>query len=100
MGMNALTLSALIAFWRNYPDAEAALRAWHTHIRGHEYGSFAEVKADFPSADWVKGFIVFDIGGNKYRLIVRPNFDGKRFYIEHVLTHKGYDAWTREMRST
>lgn len=99
MGMNALTLSALIAFWTTYPDAEATLRAWNTHVRTHEYRSFADVKADFPSADWVRGLIVFDIGGNKYRLIVRPNFEGRRFYIEHVFTHKQYDAWTRETRS-
>lgn len=93
MGMNALTLSALLAFWARYPEAEAPLRAWYRHIRSHEYSSFAEVKADFNSADWVSGFIVFDIGGNKYRLIVSPNFEGKRFYIEAVLTHRQYDDW-------
>ena len=51
------------------------------------------MKADFGSADWVKGFIVFDIAGNKYRLIVEPNFQGQRFYIEAVLTHAEYDDW-------
>ena len=51
------------------------------------------MKADFGSADWVAGFIVFDIGGNKYRLIVWPNFAGKRLYVEHILTHKQYDDW-------
>ncbi|WP_420596046.1 type II toxin-antitoxin system HigB family toxin [Deinococcus sp.] len=91
--MNALTLAALIAFWQQHPDAETPLRAWYKQVRSREYGSFAEVKADFVSADWVAGFIVFDIGGNKYRLIVEPNFDGQRFYIEAVLTHKQYAAW-------
>ncbi|WP_293915328.1 type II toxin-antitoxin system HigB family toxin [Deinococcus sp.] len=91
--MNALTLAALVAFWTQYPDAETPLRAWYKQVRAREYGSFAEVKADFASADWVEGFIVFDIGGNKYRLIVEPNFDGQRFYVEAVLTHKQYDAW-------
>lgn len=91
--MNALTLSALLAFWARYPEAEAPLRAWYKQVRSREYGSFADVKADFGSADWVEGFIVFDICGNKYRLIVSPNFEGKRFYIEAVLTHREYDDW-------
>ena len=91
--MNALTLATLIAFWTRYPDAEAPLRQWLKQIRRSEYQSFAEVKADFNSADWVKGFIVFDIGGNKYRLIVEPNFLYKSFLIQAVLTHDEYDHW-------
>lgn len=93
MGMNALTLAVLIAFWTRFPDAEAPLRAWYKRIRSRTYANFAEVKADFGSADWVKGFVVFDIAGNKYRLIVEPNFQGQRFYIEAVLTHAEYDDW-------
>ncbi|WP_345466583.1 type II toxin-antitoxin system HigB family toxin [Deinococcus carri] len=91
--MNVLTLSTLLAFGEEHPDAAAPLRAWYRHVRSREYGSFAEVKADFGSADWVGGLIVFDIGGKKYRLIVRPNFVGKRFYIEAALTHRQYDHW-------
>lgn len=96
MGMNALTLATLIAFWAKYPDSEAALRDWYRLIRSREYRNFAEVKADFPSADWVSGFIVFDIMGNKYRLIVDPVFEYRRFYIEFIGTHKQYDNWRPE----
>ena len=98
MGMNALTLATLIAFWTEHPDSETALRNWHKLIRTHEFGNFAEVKAMFPTADWVKGHIVFDILSNHYRLVVRPNFAGKRFKIVMVGTHKQYDAWTKELR--
>jgi len=94
--MNALTLAVLIAFWQEHPDAEVALRAWYKRIRTTEYNNFAEVKADFPSADWVRGLIVFDILGNHYRLIVAPDFRVKRFYIKFVGTHRQYDAWTQE----
>lgn len=83
----------LLAFWARHPDAEGPLRAWYRQVRSREYTSFAEVKADFGSADWVGGFIVFDLGGNKYRLIVYPNFRGRRFYIEAALTHREYDDW-------
>lgn len=91
--MNVITLATLIEFWNVHPPAEAPLRAWLKHVRANEYASFPEVKADFGSADWVKGFIVFDIAGNHYRLIVLPNFQGKRFYIEAVLTHADYNHW-------
>lgn len=91
--MNALTLATLIAFWQAFPEAEKPLREWYKRVRAMEYASFAEVKADFGSADWVDGFTVFDIGGNKFRLIVDPDFEFKRFYIEFIGTHKQYDDW-------
>ena len=97
--VNALTLATLREFWEAYPDAEEPLRRWLGMVRKGTYQSFAEVKDDFGDADWVKGFIVFDIGGNKYRLIVDPSFETQRFYIKGILTHKEYNAWTKEMRS-
>lgn len=92
--MNALTLAKLSAFWATHPDAEPPLREWLRLIRTHDFQNFAEVKQVFASADWVSGYIVFNIGGNKYRLIVRPNFAGKRMYIVFIGTHQQYDAWT------
>lgn len=91
--MNVLTLSVLSRFWGQHPKAEAPLRAWSKHVHARTYASFSDVKADFGSADWVGGFIVFDIGGNQYRLIVKPNFTGRRFYVKAVLTHREYDDW-------
>lgn len=93
MGMNALTLATLIAFWTEYPDAEKALRGWYKRVRSAEYANFSEVKDHFPSADWVNGFIVFDILSNHYRLIVKPDFRFKQFYIVFIGTHKQYDDW-------
>lgn len=91
--MNVLTLATLREFWQRYPEAEEPLRRWLGIVRGATYASFAEVKAAFGDADWVSGFIVFDIGGNKFRLIVRPNFEGQRFKIVFVGTHTQYDDW-------
>ena len=93
MGMNLLTLAALIAFWTENPGSEKALRAWYKAIRSQDFSNFAEVKAAFPSADWVKGFIVFDIMGNDYRVIVDPDFRFKQFHIVFIGTHKQYDSW-------
>ena len=93
MIVNVLAPRTLAAFWAVYPEAEEPLREWLRHVQRASYGSFAEVRADYGSADWVKGFIVFNIGGNKYRLIVFPNFPGQRFLIEAILTHQAYDDW-------
>lgn len=94
--MNVLTLATLSAFWAQYPDAEEPIRAWVKHVRSRDYATFADVKADFGSADWVKGYIVFNIGGNKYRLIVTVNFTYRSFFVKHVLTHEDYDDWRPE----
>lgn len=91
--MNVLAPRTLAAFWAQYPDAEQPLRDWLRQVQRRDYAHFAEVKTDFGSADWVKGYIVFDIGGNKYRLIIYPNFVGKRFLVEALLTHAQYDSW-------
>ena len=91
--MNVLAPRTLAAFWAMYPDAEQPLRDWPRQVQRRDYAHFADVKTDFGSADWVAGYIVFDIGGNKYRLIVSPDFRLKRLFIKKVLTHRQYDAW-------
>jgi len=45
-------------------------------------------------ADWVQGYVVFDIGGNKYRIIADVVFQAQQVYIKHVFTHKEYERWT------
>lgn len=58
-----------------------------------EWLHFPDVKRTFPAADYVRstGRVIFDIGGNKYRLIARVDFDEQLLYIEQVLTHEEYD---------
>lgn len=53
--------------------------------------NFAEIKSLFPSTDKVGDMFVFDIGGNKLRLIAAIRFNTRRVYIRAVLTHKEYD---------
>ncbi|WP_158591553.1 type II toxin-antitoxin system HigB family toxin [Deinococcus cavernae] len=93
MPMNVIAWKKLKTFADRYPDALEPLDHWYKLARKANYTSFADVKEDFGSADWVGGYIVFNIGGNKYRLIVFPNFEGKRLLVEAIFTHKEYDAW-------
>lgn len=82
-------------FARTHPDARAPLNAWFTIVRKTDYTSFADLLATFPSADQVSRFTVFNIGGNKFRLIAAIHYNRKKLYIRHVLTHAEYDrgAW-------
>lgn len=59
------------------------------------FNSFSELKKSFNSVDKVKDFYVFDLGGNKLRLIANIHFQRQKVYIRHILTHKEYDkdAW-------
>ncbi|HSL05761.1 MAG TPA: type II toxin-antitoxin system HigB family toxin [Nitrospiraceae bacterium] len=82
-------------FSREHTDARAPLNAWFTIVRKTDYTSFADLWTTFPSADQVSRFTVFNIGGNKFRLIAAIHYNRKKLYIRHVLTHAEYDrgAW-------
>lgn len=93
--MHIITRKRLMEFARTHPDARAPLNAWFTIVRKTDYTSFADLRATLPSADQVSRFTVFNIGGNKFRLIAAIHYSRKKLYIRHVLTHAEYDrgAW-------
>ena len=95
--MHIITWSRIKAFYVRHPGAEAPLRAWFKVISAGHFGTHAELKRAFGSVDKVAEWQVFDIGGNKYRLIAYIRFDWHRCYIKHMLTHAEYDkgAWKR-----
>ena len=94
-GMHVISRKALQLFWECYPDSEAALSRWYKIVERSTFNSFAELRVTFPSADVVGDLIVFNIGGNKYRLIASVHFNRGKIYVRHVLTHSEYDrgAW-------
>ena len=67
--MHIIAKPALISFWTRYPDAEKPLEAWYHTMKREVFSDFSELRKTFASADYVNGLTVFDIGGNKYRLI-------------------------------
>lgn len=89
--MHVLSRKMLRQFWELHPDAESPLQAWHKTARTAEWQTFADVRAMFPHADQVDRFTVFNIGGNKSRLITVIHFNRGKVYVRHVLTHKEYD---------
>jgi len=91
--MHIIAKRTLREFATNHPSAWLPLMQWHTTMQHCHAQSFAELKTTFGSADWVNGWIVFDIGGNKYRLVVDVEFRVQQVYVKHVFTHKEYDKW-------
>jgi mRNA interferase HigB len=91
--VHIISKQSLRAFWNVHPEAASALLHWHNVLAHAEAADFAMLKAIFNTADWVNGYVVFNVGGNKYRVIVKIVFRTQTAYIKHVLTHKEYDSW-------
>ena len=89
--MHLITRKTLQTFWQQHPDSKTALERWSKIISKNNFDSFTQLRATFPSADQVGKLTVFNIGGNKYRLIAAIHFNRYKVYIRHVLTHAEYD---------
>lgn len=98
--MHIITRKALIRFWEKHPDSQTALQRWFKIVHKTDFQNFAQLRAAFPSADKVDRWIVFNIGGNKYRLITSIHFNRNKVYIRRVLTHIEYDRgdWKNDPR--
>lgn len=73
-------------------DAKGPLEAWHYEVRRAHWESPADIKEKFASASILKGSrVVFNIGGNKYRLVTKINYSTKVVFIRFIGTHAEYD---------
>lgn len=90
--MRIIAKSALRNFWARHPDAEQPLRAWHAETKSAAWKSPANVKDKYRSASILQGGrAVFNIGGNKYCLVVKTNYSFQIVYIRFIGTHRKYD---------
>ncbi len=89
--MRIISRKRLKEFWSNYPDSEKPLRVWFSICKKQNFDNFNDVKKIFSSADYFEDKIIFNIGGNKYRLIIQPQFKIKTFFIKAIYKHKEYD---------
>jgi mRNA interferase HigB len=82
----------LVAFWERHPKAEAPLSNWFVAVRAADWKTSQDVRNDFKSADFVgDNRVIFDIGGNNYRLIAHVSYIFKSVLIKFVGTHAEYD---------
>ena len=93
--MRVVSHKAIRVFCKQHPDATSGLERWYRVAKRATWGSFMEVKQSFNTADFVAPYIVFDLGGNQYRLIAEINFRRQVLFIRSIMTHKEYGkgAW-------
>ena len=91
--MQIIAKRTLIQFWEQHPQAERPLRAWFGLVDKALWTGPADVKAMFgTTVDFVAdNRLVFDIGGNKFRLVVHVAYAYRRVLIKFVGTHQEYD---------
>jgi len=93
--MRVIALSTLKAFWENHPeyqDAKEPTLAWYHHTLKADWGTPADLKCDFASASILKdGRVVFNLAGNKYRLVVWINYFYRVVYVRFIGTHAQYN---------
>ncbi len=90
--MHVITKKRLRDFWTRHPDAERPLRAWLGIVSRRRYADPHALKRDFPAASLLgRGITVFNVAGNRYRLVASMRYDLGRVYVRQVLTHAEYD---------
>ena len=89
--MRVISRKRIVGFGRLHADAVAPLDAWHRTALWAKWRNLMEVREVFPHADPVGERTVFNIAGNKYRLIARVNYETQRIFVLEILTHSQYD---------
>jgi mRNA interferase HigB len=93
--MRVISKARLRAFWQQagHQDAEGPLTAWYTLVGSKTvtWQSWADVKSVYATASLVGNCVVFNIGGNKYRLVTRILYRSQKVFILKVMTHSEYD---------
>jgi mRNA interferase HigB len=89
--MKLISNKMLREFAELHPTAEQPLQDFRHLIEHGTFGSFAQLRATFASVDKVGERFVFNIGGNKYRLIAAIAFQAQLVWVKAVLTHEQYD---------
>jgi mRNA interferase HigB len=88
--LRVISRKAVREFGTKHADATPSLSNWLALTRRAEWQSFTELRTDFGSADQVGRRTVFNIAGNKYRLVARVNYRTQRVFILHIMKHTEY----------
>lgn len=95
--MRIIKIKTLREFWQRQPDAEEPLLAWYREAKAADWDEPARIKEKYSSASILKNRrVVFNVHGNKYRLIVKINYKYRVVYIRFIGTHKEYNEINAE----
>lgn len=96
--MNVISFKRIRDFTSTHRDATSSLNAWYTVVKKARWQNLAELKQVYPSADLVDRYTVFNIKGNKYRLVSRIVYRSQTVFVVAKMTHEEYDRgkWKHE----
>lgn len=90
--MRIISRRTLRDFYEKHPASKGAIEAWYAEAKNAEWKGPAEIKAQYATVSFVKNNrVIFNIGGNKYRLVVHVRYDLKILFIRFIGTHSEYD---------
>jgi len=90
--MHVLSKRTLRLFWDSHPKARAALSVWYDTVTKADWSCWAELRQSFSSADAIgDSRVIFNVGGNKYRIVARISYPFRNVKIKFVGTHAEYD---------
>jgi mRNA interferase HigB len=89
--MHLISIRKLRLAIAQYPDAQDPIEDWYNTARKANWSNLEEVKQIYRDAEAVSNFTVFNIKGNRYRLIVDIDYEGNTIYFKYFYTHAGYD---------
>ena len=90
--MRVLSRGTLRDFWRKHPNAEGPLKAWFAEVSRSAWKAMVDIRRQYATASVIDNErIVFNVGGNKYRLVVKLWFPGQVVWIKFIGTHGSYD---------
>ena len=89
--MHVISRKRLNEFADKHPESRSSLAHWYASAKRRNFANFAGLRETFPSADRVGKLTVFNIGGNKVRLIAAIHYNRSKIYVRAVLTHAEYD---------
>jgi mRNA interferase HigB len=96
--MHVISRKKIRDFVADHAEAAGVLDSWYRKAKKAKWTSFQGIRSEFGSADLYANFVIFDIGGNNYRLIAEVNYRTWKLYIRHVLTHAEYSRgkWKKQ----
>lgn len=85
--MHVISRRKIQEFGLDNPNASAPLEGWYRAMKHSSFGSFSQLRMTFPRTDLVGSLIVFNIGGNNWRLVATIHYNTPKVFIRHILTH-------------
>jgi len=95
--MRVISKKALLDFIKRHPEARSALLTWYSLAQACLAYGYNDLEQTFAGVDYVPPpYTVFDVGGNRFRIIAAIPYNRQSLFVRHVLTHTEYDLWTRK----